>query len=124
MQAAWGGLVADKKIGLTMDKQDMNAERLAAALRAVESPDIRERASTLGALARTEGGEKQAADEIERRLWEATKGISIHPAPAVTEKEPLDISRAYAAHRPPVESPKREKISDDQLEPEVAEEKD
>jgi len=124
MQAAWGCLVADKKIGLTMDKQDMTAERLAAALRDVDRPEIRERARALGALARTEGGEKQAADEIERRLWEATKGISIHPAPAITEKEPLDISRAYAAHRPPAKSRKKEKIADDQMEPEAAEERD
>ncbi len=124
MQAAWGQLVADRKIGWTMPKEEMNAERLAAALRGVEDPDVRERARALGALARTEGGEKQAADEIERRLWEAAKGIPVQTAPVTAEKEPLDISRAYAAHRPPPKSRKREKIADEQLEPEPAEERD
>jgi sterol 3beta-glucosyltransferase len=103
MQAAWGRLVAERQIGLTLAKEEMDAQRLADALRRLEDPRMRERAFSLGALARKEGGQEQAADEIERRLWEAADGAPVHPAPPSAEK-PLDLKRAYAAHKPPVKS--------------------
>jgi sterol 3beta-glucosyltransferase len=81
MQAAWGLLVAEKKIGRTLTKQDLDADRLAAALREVDCEEVRERAAAVGTLARADGGVRQAADEIERLLWEATRESAVRPLP-------------------------------------------
>ncbi|MBN1439399.1 MAG: glycosyltransferase family 1 protein [Anaerolineales bacterium] len=101
MQAAWGRLVADRSIGLTFGRDEMTVPRMAEALRRLEDPRMRERAYSLGALARKEGGQRQAADEIERRLWEAAEVAPVHPVPTPIEK-PLDLRRASAAHKPPL----------------------
>jgi sterol 3beta-glucosyltransferase len=122
MQAAWGQLVNEKKIGLTMEKQDMNAERLASALREVDRPEIRERAGGLGALARTEGGEVQAADEIERRLWEASAGTSVYPVPFLSQVHPTDVSRETLDRLPSPDSLERENITGGETAPDVPEE--
>ncbi|MGB7539160.1 MAG: glycosyltransferase [Anaerolineales bacterium] len=123
MQAAWGRMIAEKKIGSFLEKQAMSAERLAAALREVDRPEIRERARALGALARTDGGAIQAADEIERRLWEATSGSALRAVPALAYVRPTDTSRETLARLPSPDSPEREEIADGEWTPEIPQER-
>ncbi len=87
-QTVWGNLVADKKIGTRLDSRGMSAERLAAALQEMDQPEIRSRARALGALVRNDGGAAQAADEIERRLWDATQEHKIHLVRQAVELHP------------------------------------
>ncbi len=86
-QAPWGHLVAEQKIGMMLDRHGLQAEQLAAAIREVDRPEIRSQARKIADLLWNEGGVEQAADEVERRLKEATAEHKIHLArPAV---EPL-----------------------------------
>jgi UDP:flavonoid glycosyltransferase YjiC (YdhE family) len=70
-QALWGELLKSKGIGTRVARRELTADSLVAALREVEQPQVRARAKALGDRARSEGGELQAADEIERRLKDA-----------------------------------------------------
>jgi sterol 3beta-glucosyltransferase len=113
MQAAWGHLVAEKKIGRTLAKREMEVERLAAALREVDQPEIRERAGDLGVRARADGGVRQAADEIERLLWEAAPETTIHPVPVLPSVHPA--AGDFATRLRPVEPLGRIKLPEKEL---------
>jgi sterol 3beta-glucosyltransferase len=99
-QEPWGRLVAEKRIGTMRKRQDLPADALASAIREVERPEIRERARVLGVLLRSEGGLEQAADEVERRLWEATKGTRLQPVLKLAEVHPVFTSNAYVESLP------------------------
>jgi sterol 3beta-glucosyltransferase len=73
-QDVWGHIVREKGIGTMLSRRELRVDSLAAALREVDRPEVRERARMLGARASNEGGEVHAADEIERRLKEAVAG--------------------------------------------------
>jgi sterol 3beta-glucosyltransferase len=88
-QAAWGHLIAEKNIGTMLEKREFGVERLAAALREIDRPDVRERASALGGKVRGDRCEEQAADEIERRLAEIAGepgGPTVWPVPELFRK--------------------------------------
>ena len=70
-QDVWGHVLKQKGIGTMLARRELRVDSLAAALREVERPEVRERARALGARASTEGAQVHAADEIERRLKEA-----------------------------------------------------
>jgi UDP:flavonoid glycosyltransferase YjiC (YdhE family) len=67
-QDVWGHVLKQKGIGTMLARRELGVDSLAAALREVERPEVRERARALGARASTEGAQGHAADEIERRL--------------------------------------------------------
>jgi sterol 3beta-glucosyltransferase len=94
-QAAWGHLVEEKGIGAILEQFDLRADRLAAALREVEKPAIRERAGIIGEAVRNDGGVQQAADEIERRLWEATTDSRTEPILRLADVHPTFTSKEY-----------------------------
>jgi sterol 3beta-glucosyltransferase len=70
-QEVWGHILIRKGIGTMLSRRELRVDSLATALREVSRPEVRERAKALGVRASNEGGELQAADEIERHLWEA-----------------------------------------------------
>jgi sterol 3beta-glucosyltransferase len=72
-QASWGHLIEEKKIGRLLNRDALRADRLADVLREVDRPEIRDRAKAMGAKVAVDGGVRQAADEIERRLEEAVR---------------------------------------------------
>jgi sterol 3beta-glucosyltransferase len=109
MQTAWGHRIAEKGIGWMLDKRELDAGRLAAALRAAENPALRERAGALGAAARSEGGAAQAADEIERRLWEAGERASIRIVAAPPLERMARALRRKSAEAVLSNPPEREK---------------
>jgi sterol 3beta-glucosyltransferase len=109
MQTAWGHRIAEKGIGLALDKRELDAGRLAAALREVETPGFRERARALGEAARSEGGAAQAADEIERRLAEAGERASIRIVAAPPMERMARALRRKAAKADIPDAPEREK---------------
>jgi sterol 3beta-glucosyltransferase len=100
MQAAWGQLIAEKGIGRILEHRELTAKRLAEALRSVEQEAIRRRADSIGALARREGGVRQAAEEIEERLWKAARKPSVHTVPKLAEVHPTYTSPEYVAGLP------------------------
>jgi len=67
-QDVWGHVLKQKGIGTMLARRELRVDSLAAALREVERPEVRERARALGVRASTEGAQVHAADEIERRL--------------------------------------------------------
>jgi sterol 3beta-glucosyltransferase len=71
-QACWGNMILEKNIGTMLDRHTLSVEGLADALRWMDRPEVRGHASAMGALARRDGAEGLAADEIERRLREIT----------------------------------------------------
>ena len=70
-QEVWGHILIRKGSGTMLARRELRVDSLAAALREVTKPEVRERAKALGVRASNEGGELQAADEIERHLREA-----------------------------------------------------
>jgi sterol 3beta-glucosyltransferase len=109
MQAAWGHLVAEKGLGRTLAKQELDAERLAAALREVDRRDIRDEAARLGVLARADGGVRQAADVMERLLWEAAREADVRLLPSPPPSRRRQREDFVSRLRPP-EPLKRIKI--------------
>jgi sterol 3beta-glucosyltransferase len=99
-QATWGHLAEEMHIGTLLDRRNFTVENLAAAMRAVDLPDVRERARVLGNSVRNEGGEKQAADEIERRLREATEKSQSRPLPGLAKLNPTFTLDAYVENKP------------------------
>jgi sterol 3beta-glucosyltransferase len=71
-QGVWGNAAIQKGVGTMLSRRELRVDSLVAALREAGQPRARERARALGERARREGGVSQAADEIERRLREAT----------------------------------------------------
>lgn len=65
-QAVWGDVLLRKGIGAMLPRRELRADRLAAALRAVDQPEVRARARELGERARRDGSEAHAADVIEQ----------------------------------------------------------
>jgi sterol 3beta-glucosyltransferase len=100
-QACWASIVKEKGIGATLDRHEITVEKLVAALREIDRPEVRERARTLGALARKDGGEVQAADEVEYRLKEAVEGAKIRLVRPIGEAFPSFPSGGLDAKRRP-----------------------
>lgn len=99
-QKTWGHLVGQKGIGTMLDRRELNAETLAAAIREVEQEAVREQARRTGVLLRDERGVEQAADEVERHLWEATKKTASQQALKLTEVHPVFTSGKYIEDLP------------------------
>jgi hypothetical protein len=103
-------LIDEKKIGMMLEKSDLVVERLAAALREIDRPEVRERASALGAKVRGDGCEGQAADEIERRLRETAEEASVHPVLKLAEVRPAFTSSECVDHLPSPDPLERRRI--------------
>ncbi|MCC6557592.1 MAG: glycosyltransferase family 1 protein, partial [Polyangiaceae bacterium] len=54
VQGIWGHILKEKGIGMLLERRGLDAGKLAAALREVTGPEVRERAKALGARARAE----------------------------------------------------------------------
>jgi sterol 3beta-glucosyltransferase len=107
-QAPWGHLVTDLGVGMMLDHHQITEQELAAAFREMDRPHLRARADELGAQVRKEGGREQAADEIERRLWEAAPEAEPRTLPELARPQPLYTQREYVQRLP---SPDPEEIS-------------
>jgi UDP:flavonoid glycosyltransferase YjiC (YdhE family) len=99
-QKPWGRLVSQKGIGAMLDRRELNAETLAAAIREVGQDDVRAQARRTGVLLRDERGVEQAADEIERRLWEGTAETAPQRELKLTEVHPVFTSGKYIEDLP------------------------
>lgn len=72
-QGMWGHILKQKSAGTLLERRDLDAGSLVAALRRVSEPHVLAQARALGARVRTERAEKLAADEIERGMERAAR---------------------------------------------------
>jgi sterol 3beta-glucosyltransferase len=106
MQAAWGGMVAERGIGTMLERTELTAEGLASALRTVEQPVVQKRARALGKKTQSDGGVQQAADDIERQLKQAAGRVKIH---IVTDAVGLHTAPSQGPSIGPMPSPDPER---------------
>jgi sterol 3beta-glucosyltransferase len=117
-QAPWGHRISEMGVGMMLDHHQITEERLVNLFREIDRPELRERARELGAAVREEGGRGQAADEIERLLWEAAPESEPLALPPLAWPQPINTGREFVERLP---SPDSEELKC-RLEPEEREE--